>query len=244
MQAPATHQGHAPLLVRLHQPTGAKVDVELPDHALTGLVGCGAGFLLMLRRGEQLGDPQPTDEDRRPWLAALDPTGGLRHGPPLALRGSWVQLVAADPPLVHDRGFGGNGRLRRVGDDLTLDDGAEMARTLLGVCGDAGRIWIAVHPPHPQDVAQRGAAACWPLKTPPTYPDDRQHWLLTELDPQTDTPTVSTLGPRGGPPRHRRRHRHRLGPRRRRPPPTRPRRGPRRTARPRRPHPAYPTELT
>ncbi|MCD2190960.1 hypothetical protein [Actinomycetospora soli] len=78
---------------------------------------------------------------------------------------------------------------------MTLADGVALWADVLQAYATGGRLWVATHPPHPEDIRRRGTVACWPLPGPPDYPEDRQYWLLTELDPATLTPRVSTLVP-------------------------------------------------
>lgn len=191
---------HGPVAVRLITPAGPVTDVELIDRAIEAAVPTGdePGFVLLLRRHDQSGHPASGDRggpaDPRPWLGRLNPDGRLTEGPYLDIgRGVYPRLIAADPPLVNDGDTAGRARLRRVRDDLTLDDGVPMLPVFLGAWTAAGRVWIANHPPHPHDIARHGAQASLALPDPPEYPEDRPYWLLTELDPDTLDPITSTL---------------------------------------------------
>lgn len=176
---------------RLIDHRGTVIEVELGDRHVTAAValGDGSGFMLLLRQHDDHSDPDPTD--RRPWLGRLSQAGALVEGPYLEVgHPAMLGLLGIDPPMLLDEQ---RAQLHRIRDDLSLSDGAPQRRHVLRAYARAGRLWVAAHPPHSQDIALGGAEACWPLPGPPEYPEDRQYWLLTELDPDTLDPMVSTL---------------------------------------------------
>jgi len=129
---------------------------------------------------------RPPDWDGRPWLARLDTTTRqLVDGPRLDLSddGPFQTLIGSDPALLP-----GDRTLHPVTTELTA--GPSTRIRLLGGYAAAGRVWIVRHPPHPS-----GWDGWWPLDGPPRYPEARRYWMLSELDPDTLQPTLSTLVP-------------------------------------------------
>jgi hypothetical protein len=183
---------HTPLAVRLVDPSGAVTDVPLTDRRIDIVAPAGdRGFVLMLGHlwGPDVPD-RPEGHYRARWLATLSRSGGVVEGPPLDEHEGWfAQLTGTDLPLVlHHHGGTGTVRLRRVRPDLTLDEGVVPPRTLLSGWAANGRLWVTSHPPE-----RPGPDGWWPLPAPPAYPEDRQYWLLTELDPADLRPITNTL---------------------------------------------------
>ena len=170
--------------LHLIEPTGQVTDVPIAGRSIRSLVSAGGGFLLLCTQPDTI--DRPPDWDGRPWLARLDTTTRqLVDGPRLDLSddGPFQTLIGSDPALLP-----GDRTLHPVTTELTV--GPSTRIRLLGGYAAAGRVWIVRHPPHPS-----GWDGWWPLDGPPRYPEARRYWMLSELDPDTLQPTLSTLVP-------------------------------------------------
>lgn len=173
---------HSPRELRLIGLDGTVRAVPTPGISVRSITAHGSRFLLLCTETDS--EDRPPDWDGRPWPAWLNLDAHLTHGPRLAQTLSgYHPLTGSEPALIaHDNG------LLAVAPDLTLR--GRHARTILDAWAALGRLWVATHLP---DVTSPSG---WePLNGPPELGDNRQHWLLTELDPTTLRYRMATLVP-------------------------------------------------
>ncbi|MQA33589.1 hypothetical protein [Modestobacter roseus] len=152
----------SPTALRLHTRDGGVIEVPAAADRVVELVAVPDGFLLALQ-----GDD--------PRLAHLDRAGELLEGPPLTGVRHVLGLVGGVRPALQ----GPEAELRPVDVDLRVGDPLP-GRVLRGWAMD-GRSWWWTHPPDDWDPTAAGID--------PT--DDRQRWLLTEIDAATGAPRGS-----------------------------------------------------
>lgn len=175
---------HSPRELRLIGLDGTVRVVTTPGISISSITAHGSRFLLLCTETDS--EDRPPNWDGRPWLAWLELDAQLTHGPRLDqdLPGHHP-LPGSEPALIaHDHG------LLDVAADLTLTLRGGHVRTILGAWATPGRLWVATHLP------DATSPSGWePLDGPPELMEDRQHWLLTELDPTTLRYRMATLVP-------------------------------------------------
>lgn len=163
---------HSPRGLGLIEPSGTVTDIPIEGLSIRSITTKGDGFLLVMNQHDSPG--RPADWDGRPWLARLDRSGGLVHGPPLDEHWGSLRIMIGIQPAVVAYGT----TLRRVLPDLTLDDeSVATPDNVLDGWATNGRLWIATHTSH-----GTGPYGWQPFAETVVFPEKRQYWALHELE--------------------------------------------------------------